>query len=104
MFTFTLWYITVTPGISYFSHTKRSLFHAFYVPAEIVFYLSHFNTAGEECANMGAQLATISDGAENQFVRDLMADLVDPPGSYYGSGTCVIIGLNDLANEGIFRW
>ena len=59
---------------------------------------AQFNTAGEDCANMGAQLATISHGAENQFVRDLIVDLPD------GSDGCVIIGLTDLANKGIFRW
>ena len=57
-----------------------------------------YDSARESCRGFGggSKLATINTGAENEFVRQLL----------HGSSNTdsVLIGLNDVADEGTFRW
>ena len=56
-----------------------------------------YDSARESCRGFsGSKLATINTGAENEFVRQLL----------HGSSNTdsVLIGLNDVRDEGTYRW
>ena len=53
-----------------------------------------YDQAKVSCANRGAELATVSSVAENNFIKQLIQES--------GLSASVMIGLKDLANEGIF--
>ena len=55
-----------------------------------------YDQAMLSCVNRGAKLATVNSATNNNFVKQLIQES--------GLSASVIIGLNDVANEGTFRW